>query len=220
MTSTHSISGVHVPRHDAHPRPASQSEAHRVLDAAAAVLARTSWRDFKVQAVLREARVPLRTFYRDFTGKSELLVVLLEGEIAPFSARLSTDMAACATPTDRLTLWIERSIEVGFAATTGRRAKMFARTAEALRDDFPVEVTRARRLVIDPLRDAIAEGAQGGDFPHARPEEDAVAIWLLTSSLLRDSSAGSLHAMTQKEATDFVVRFALLAMRGPAAQPY
>jgi AcrR family transcriptional regulator len=187
-----------------------------VLSAALAVLARSSWRDFKVHTVLREARVPLRTFYRDFAGKSELLMALLEHDIEVFSARLATEMGTQKSAADRLLVWIRRNVEVGFSPATGGRARMFARTAEALREDFPLEVTRTRRLIIDPLRDAIAEGAAAGIFPGARPEEDATAIWLMTSSLLRDPSAGTPRSMVEAEATTFVTQFCRRALTSGA----
>jgi AcrR family transcriptional regulator len=193
-----------------------ESEADRVLSAALAALARNSWRDFKVHSVLREARVPLRTFYRDFAGKSDLLVALLEHEIRVFASHLSADMGAQESAADRLMVWIQRNVEVGFSPVTAGRARMFARAAEALRDDFPLEVTRTRRMIIDPLRDAIADGAAGGIFPGAQPEEDAIAIWLMTSSLLRDPSAGTARAMVEAEATKLVIQFSRRALSNGA----
>jgi hypothetical protein len=125
-------------------------------------------------------------------------------------------MRAQPTAVDRLMVWIQRNVEVGFSPATGGRARMFARTAEALRDDFPLEVTRTRRLIIDPLRDAIAEGATDGIFPGACPEEDAVAIWLMTSSLLRDPSAGSPYPLIEADATKFVIQFSRRALSSTA----
>src|SRR5690606_7633412 len=52
-----------------------------LLDAAMRVLERTGWWGFKVDSVLRQARLSTRSFYRHFEKKNDLLLALLEHEI-------------------------------------------------------------------------------------------------------------------------------------------
>jgi AcrR family transcriptional regulator len=205
-------------------RRRTAAEVDEILAAARVVLVRTDWSNLKISAVLREARLPTRAFYRDFRGKSELLLALLEQEIENFSRRIRQALAQCSTPTQQLSCWIESNIAAGYDARTRDRAKFFAYVAESLAEEFPDEVSRIRRLLLEPLRELIANGKVIGAFPAARPGPDAFDIWLMTSTLLRDPMAGDLSeaaTSTLEDRIKLVLDFALRALsaRGTSLHP-
>jgi AcrR family transcriptional regulator len=211
----HTIADRAVDRRLESSRRRTAAEVDEILDAARAVLARSDWSNLKVSAVLHEARLPTRAFYRDFRGKSELLLALLEQEIATFAGQIRQALAGCDTPTEQLSCWIERNIAVGYDDRTRGRARFFAYVAESLAEEFPFEVSRIRKLLIDPLHEVIATGKETGVFPAARPDPDAIDIWLMTSTLMRDPMAGGLgeaYTSTLEDRIQLVLDFALRAL--------
>jgi AcrR family transcriptional regulator len=162
-----------------------QEEVDQLLHAARSILARNGWQDFKMNSVLREANVSTRSFYRDFNGKAGLLLLLFEEDVSQFAKRLTKALEPAQTAPARLKVWITLNVEVGYTERTAGRARMFARAGEALVGIYPEEVWRIRRLIIDPLEQILADGKQTNEFPYARPADDAITIWLLTSALIR-----------------------------------
>jgi AcrR family transcriptional regulator len=212
----HKIADHVVDRRLESTRRRTAAEVDEILDAARLVLARSGWSNLKVSSVLREARLPTRAFYRDFRGKSELLLALLEQDIETFSGQIYDAMQGHSHPVDKLSCWIERNIAVAYDERTHGRARFFAYVAESLAEEFPFEVSRIRKLLIDPLQEVIAEGKEAGVFPSARPDPDAIDIWLMTSTLMRDPMAGGLgeaYMSTLEDRIQLVLDFALRALR-------
>jgi AcrR family transcriptional regulator len=218
----HRITDRAVDRRLESSRRRTAAEIDEILEAARVVLARGGWSNLKVSEVLSEARLPTRAFYRDFRGKSELLLALLEQEIENFAAQIQGALARCDTTTDQLSCWIESNIAVGYDDRTRDRARFFAYAAESLAEEFPFEISRIRGLLIDPLRAVIAAGKEDGIFLAARPDPDAIDIWLMTSTLMRDPMAGGLgeaYTSTLEDRIQLVLDFALRALHAEVRTP-
>jgi AcrR family transcriptional regulator len=70
----------------------ARAEIGSILDAAWSVFARTGWEDLKIGMVLEQAQVSTRNFYRNFCGKSQLLIALFEEEVNRFAGQLTAAM--------------------------------------------------------------------------------------------------------------------------------
>jgi hypothetical protein len=81
---------------------------------------------------------------------------------------------------------------------------LFAAEGPALAPDYPDDVHRIRRLLLDPLAKAIGDGARQGSFALSSPDSAAVAIWLLTSSLMREPLAGGDLTASYENALCFI----------------
>jgi AcrR family transcriptional regulator len=185
-------------------RQRARAEIGSILDAAWSVLARTGWEDLKIGMVLDQAQVSTRNFYRNFSGKSELLIALFEEEVTRFASQLETAMRDGGDAADQLTIWIAFNLRRAYSPRSQARTRLFAAEGPALAPEFPEDVHRIRRLLLDPLSQAIADGAAAGTFHTATPEDDAVAIWLLTSSLMREPRAGGERTDSYERALEFV----------------
>ena len=171
-------------------RRRAQAEIRGIIEAAWQVLEATGWADLKIGMVLEEAHVSTRCFYRNFSGKPELLVALFDEEIAKFSAWTTEQMGGGDTPIERTLLWIACNLRPTYGANRRARAQLFAHEGPALAADFPRDVRRIRQLLLDPLVNAIEDGMRQGVFDVNDPAEAATVIWLITSSLNRDPEAG------------------------------
>jgi AcrR family transcriptional regulator len=185
-------------------RQRAQAEIGSILDAAWSVLARTGWEDLKIGMVLEQAQVSTRNFYRNFSGKSALLIALFEEEVSRFSDQITKAMGADCDPAEQVSAWIALNVRRAYSPRSQARARLFATEGPALALEFPDDVQRIRRLLLDPLAAAVDAGVRSGDFDTPSPEEGAIVIWLLTSSLMRDPQAGGDLTASYDRAFSFV----------------
>jgi AcrR family transcriptional regulator len=193
----------------------ASGDLRTILDSTLRVLARSGWDDFKVATVLREAGLSTRAMYQVFSGKSELVLALYEREIQSFARRLNDELRSADTLVERIVIWITLYTGMGYDHRIAPRARYFARAGEFLVRDFPTTVSSIRGLVVEPLRAVIEEGVGTGQFSDARPNEDATAIWLMTSSLIRDPLSGGSLTSERERAIELTLDFALRALVKP-----
>jgi AcrR family transcriptional regulator len=174
----------------------TQREIEEIIGAAWHVLGENGWENLNVSQVLSHAHLSTSAFYRNFSGKSELLLTLFEQEVGRLAMQLRAAMAEVERPLDRVHVWISLHLQRGYGGSTQRRARRFALEGPVLAQEFPAEVAAIRRMIIDPLVEVIVEGEKCGDFPGANAEEDAIAIWLVMSSLLRDPHISGSSELT------------------------
>jgi AcrR family transcriptional regulator len=198
-------------------RQRAEAEIGSILDAAWSVLARTGWEDLKIGMVLEQAQVSTRNFYRNFSGKSALLIALFEEEISRFADQITTALDSDYDPIEQVSAWIELNVRRAYSPRSHARARLFAAEGPALALEFPDDVQRIRRLLLDPLVAAIEAGVRSGDFDTPSPEESAIVIWLLTSSLMRDPLAGGNLTATYDRAFAFVRDNSFRAIGGKGA---
>jgi hypothetical protein len=80
--------------------------------------------------------------------------------------------------------------------------------------EFPDEIARCIRLMLEPLEHAIEEGRVAGEFPDADPRRDALAIHHLCTGLMTDRLLGIGGGLTRDDAVALATRFALTTLRG------
>lgn len=180
-----------------------------MLRAAKSVLEQSGWTGFKVAAVLREARLPIRTLYRLFGGKNELELALYRQEVAEFADGLIGRLKAVDDPREKVLLWIGLNVQIRFRPGWGDGFRYFANLATSLVAEFPTEITETRQLFIMPLVEAIDEGVQRGMFAEIESKSHATAIWLMTSSIVRDNSLFRAEEGGEERAIQLVSNSAL-----------
>jgi AcrR family transcriptional regulator len=79
-----------------------QVTRRRLLDAAAKVFARRGYRRAAVEEIASEAGYTIGALYSNFSGKEEVLLALLEQEIARIAERIVTAAQAQDDPVDKL----------------------------------------------------------------------------------------------------------------------
>jgi AcrR family transcriptional regulator len=79
-----------------------QATRQRLIDAAATVFARRGYRRASVEEIASEAGYTIGALYSNFAGKEEVLLALLEQQIARIAERILTAARAADDPVDKL----------------------------------------------------------------------------------------------------------------------
>ena len=166
------------PRSDSDGRP--QRPTHRrgetrgaILAAARRLIARKG--DFTTQELIREARVALKTFYRYFPSKDQLLVTLFGDLIEENAALLEAQAAAIADPVSRLEFFVTAPLRM---MDDGARPEPALRDLRALAP-APALPPRDRcgdRPFTDLVQKELEAGRDAGVLAPRNPERDAWQI--------------------------------------------
>jgi AcrR family transcriptional regulator len=183
-------------------------ERAEIMRAAWKVLDRSGFEGFKVQLVAAEAGISARSFYRHFPGKDSLLLALLRDEMARAAARLRAAGAKADTPADRVAIWIRNIITAAEDPRRVARARLFSSLPQVMRE-FPVEVDEGTARLMEPLREAIADGCADGTFTSRNPARDAEMIYRLAGNVMTDALAERPERDVEEivsATTDFALR--------------
>jgi AcrR family transcriptional regulator len=155
----------------------------RLLRAARHVMRRTQWSDLKVSAVLREANVGTRYFYRHFASKEDLVSELL---VAEFEYRINLyvqPLALVEDPWSRLQQWMDGLLEGPNDPVMRDRLRFLARHWPEYLRERPDAAAAAIERLLEPVRSALEQGKRIGEFPQVQPEVDARAILHLVTGV-------------------------------------
>jgi AcrR family transcriptional regulator len=206
-----------VERSVAPAREKSAEELARILDAAEAVLASGGYDGLRVDDVLEAAGLSTRAFYRHFKGKSELFVALIDREMAGANERLGARLRRAGGPEEQVRAWVSATVALAYDPRLAARTRLFFVGNETLATEFPVELERCVRMLLEPLEAAISAGVDAGVFHTDDPEADAVAIHHLCTGLMSDRLMGT-GSMTRERAVALSERFALAALTHQGAK--
>lgn len=194
--------------------PPSDDERARLLSAAWRVLERAGYENVKIKLVADEARLSVRTFYRHFSGKDDLLFSLLGAEVERAIAILD-ELTATGTPEERVDAWVEGVVSLRYGRRAGPRARLFSRLSALLADMGTPKMSDGTDAdVAGSLARAIADGRQAGSFSRADPEGDAALVLALCCRL--DEIPGQLPS-DREDGVAMVQDFVLRALRGSAS---
>lgn len=188
------------------------SEADEILAAAREVLAERGYEGLRVEDVLREAGLSTRAFYRHFSGKAALFLVLFEQESKRADERLKARMDQASGPVEAVREWVAAVLGVVYEPRLAKRARLFAGEQGSLARRFPTEIDELNRRQLEPLERAIAAGHAEGMFPAADPATDARAIHHLCAGLINDRLYGPI-SLSRDQAVALATRFALSALQ-------
>lgn len=185
-------------------------ERATIIKAAYARMASPGAEPVSVAAILTEAGLSTRAFYRHFASKDELFLAMLEQDSHVVVRRLRELADEPGDATGRLTACVH--FFLGLVYDPRSRAHITVldsnevRTAKGYREAN----TRHRMEREEVFAEIIRAGAEDGSFTTARPVPDAAAI----HALLDRAIAGPLYDfdLAQDELVGYVVDFALRAL--------
>ena len=195
-------------------RQKADDELGRLLAAAETVLVERGYEGLRVDDVLDAAGLSTRAFYRHFRGKSELFVALFDREMTRAHQRLRAKLAAAPTPEAKVEAWTAVMLALAYDSRIARRTRLFQVEQQVIAREFPGEIARCIRLMLEPLEQAIEEGRVAGAFPGADPRRDALAIHHLCTGLMIDRLLGIGSGLSRDNAVALATRFALTTLRG------
>jgi AcrR family transcriptional regulator len=176
-------------------------EQKALMDAGLAVLRGFGSDGCTVAAVLAEAGLSTRAFYRHFGSKDELILAIYKRDSLASCAKLRDRMTASKNARAALEVWIDETLALGFASSRARRTRPLAKEGLRLQAQFPREFAVIVAGILDPLVALLQV------VPTQDPERDARSMHAITWGLVEDKLAGD--AITRYEARAHALRFCL-----------
>jgi AcrR family transcriptional regulator len=142
----------------------------RLVSAARALTTEAGAPTFTVQQVVARSHTSLKSFYRHFAGKDDLLLAVFAEDAHAGAALLGEWMDEESDPLDRVRVFVAGMLELAAAGTgyTGIFVREHLRFAET----HPIELQRA----VEPLV-SLLEGAISVAVPTSAPRRDAVMVF-------------------------------------------
>lgn len=156
-------------------RERRKSEEHtRAFVAAAHALALESGGlDFTVQQVVERAHGSLRGFYRNFAGKEELCLALLEEMVEASRERIEKKLARLESPLERLDLIVRRLYVVERGGSLGAS---ISKEVHYLAANRPDALREAHEGIVELLERELRAGIDAGAFPEQDARKTAISL--------------------------------------------
>ncbi|MFO7589314.1 MAG: TetR/AcrR family transcriptional regulator [Acidimicrobiia bacterium] len=198
------------------PRARSVERIERLVAAARELANETGTACFTVHQVAERSGLSLKSFYRCFEGKDDLLVALLEEDSRLGASILADIVDRASEPEARL----EAYVTGVFALLTHEGALGYAgvlvREHRRLSEAHPDELARAIAPMIDVLVAQVSAAADAGVVSSDDPTRDAATIFALVLEGIHDVALGRVEALEQAE---YLWRFCRAALRGDRFVP-
>ena len=143
------------------PDPALRRE---ILASASAALREHGVRGLSIAAVLERAGLSTRAFYRHFGSKDELVAAVFLETARAEKQRLRRRMAAAATESEAVSLWIDARLDLAFDDTIGSDLRRLSLEAQSQTFASPGLVQPAYAEMLKPLSEALQRGLESGVF--------------------------------------------------------
>lgn len=192
-------------------RQRAEAEVSALVDAGLVVLGRAGGAGLTVNAVLEEAGLATRAFYRHFASKDELLLAVYERDAVASMERMRERLRVAGSPRAALEVWIDETLSLSFDARRAARTRPLAAEGAWLRHELPAEFAAIHDGVLAPLREVLADGRARGVFPLAEPAADARSIHAVAWALVEGRLAGAARP-GRRGARAHVLRFCLPAL--------
>jgi AcrR family transcriptional regulator len=176
-------------------------EQKALMDAGLTVLRGFGSDGCTVAAVLAEAGLSTRAFYRHFGSKDELILAIYKRDSLASSTKLRDRMTATGSARAALEVWIDETLALAFAPSRVKRTRPLAKEGLRLQAQFPKEFAVIVAGVLDPLVALLRV------VPTKDPERDARSMHAVTWGLVADKLAGD--PITRDEARAHALRFCL-----------
>ena len=186
-----------APRAAASGRPQADAERERLLAAAMRTLDRSGWWGFKVESVLKEAKLSTRSFYRHFDKKADLLVALLEEQMADAATFLQQCTDSADSPSDKVRAYVGALLDWAYIPELSKPTSLFGTHWRELLPDYAESLDLGTEPMIAPLAQAISLGAASGELTSDDPAADARMIYFLVGSVTADEAI--LQGLTPRD---------------------
>lgn len=170
-------------------RARSAAHARQLLDAARDLALASGDAGFTVAEVARRAGVSVKTFYRHFAGKDELLLALIEDDSRRGVEHLRASLRAADDPLARLRAYVVGLL--GFLAEARGYAVMLVREHLRLAAEYPIELNHSLEPLLGLLTEELGAASHAGVL---RPTDrrDAVVVLHLVLAHLHALALGQL----------------------------
>jgi AcrR family transcriptional regulator len=146
---------------------------------------------FTVNQVAKQAHLSLKSFYRCFAGKDELLLALLEEESRTGAALLADAIAGHPDPVERLRAYVEDLFEVLTHPAAVGYAGLLVREHRRLSEEHPDELRTALSPLVDLLASELAHAAAAGVAEVDDPQRTAATVFGILLGGITDVTSGS-----------------------------
>src|ERR1700744_1357361 len=148
------------------PDPAVRRE---ILAAASTSLREQGVRGLSIAAVLEEAGLSTRAFYRHFKSKDDLVAAVFLESARIEKRRLKRRMAAAATEIEAVEAWIDGRLDLAFDENIGSDLRRLSLEAQSQTFASPGLIQPAYAEMLAPLIEALQRGLRSGEFHDVEP---------------------------------------------------
>jgi AcrR family transcriptional regulator len=192
------------------PRARSVERLERLVDAARRLANEVGSASFTVADVSREAGLSLKSFYRCFEGKDDLLVALLEEDSRLGAEILSEQLAPIADPVARVRAYVLGVFEMLTHPGALGYARMLVQEHRRLAEGRPETLRAALAPMVDVLATAIGGAVEAGVAESRAPARDADTIFVLVLEGIHEVGLGRADPLEQ---ASYLWRFCAAALR-------
>lgn len=184
-------------------RARSDVRLQRLFDVARQIIMSSPESDFTVGEVATGSGISLKTFYRWFASKDELLLALLEEECRLGAVMLQHAVEPHRTPATRLKRCAEAVFEL--AETAPDYARFIYRQHQRLKIDHRLEVSRALAPMVQVVEREVRNAAEAGVADPGDPRSAAELVFsLLIDALASFSSSARADPETVSSTWRFI----------------
>lgn len=156
-------------------RAASAERLASFVAATRDLAAETGSSSFTVQQVVARSGQSLKSFYRLFAGKDDLLLALLEEDVALGGVILAELVGRHDEPGDRVQAWVDGVFDLLAAGEQGY-VGVLVREHDRLAETHPDELEAALAPLVDPLVVALDDAMAAGRVRPGDPVRDARTV--------------------------------------------
>jgi AcrR family transcriptional regulator len=186
-----------------------EAEMRRVIDTTFELIQRTGSLDPSMREILAAAGLSTQAFYRYFSSKDELMLVLLdEGRLRLVETLAKRMRAADCDPSERIRAWIEGVLAQAANPDAAARTRPWVLSEQRLTERFPAEQQVSVDNLVDLICEPVAALMKASD--DEAPSEVALAatfVYRLTFSALRSHLVAETRPSTEE--TSALVTFCL-----------
>jgi TetR/AcrR family transcriptional regulator len=194
-------------------RARSVERLSQFVAAARSLAAETGSSAFTVQQVVERSGQSLKSFYRHFAGKDDLLLALLEEDIAVGALFLEELIDVHAEPIDRVGTWVTGLFHL-LAAGGQAYVSVLVREHQRLSESRPDELAGAISPFVDLLAGELERGVRQGVVHSQEPARDARLVFHLVLGSIHELVLGR-DARTPDEVGAYVWDFARRSLVTP-----
>ncbi|MEX2255456.1 MAG: TetR/AcrR family transcriptional regulator [Acidimicrobiia bacterium] len=179
------------------PRARSVERLERLVAAARDLANEEGSAAFTVAQVSRRAGLSLKSFYRCFAGKDDLLVALLEEDSRLGASILLTMVDVRADPADRVRAYVLGVFKMLTHPGAPGYARMLVTEHRRLSEERPETLRTALAPMVNLLADEIARATDAGVAQSSDPARDARTIFVLVLEGIHEVSLGRAEPLEQ-----------------------
>jgi TetR/AcrR family transcriptional regulator len=162
-------------------RARSGEQAKLIIDAARR-LVRAKGSSFTTQELVKEAGVALQTFYRNFGGKDQLLLAVIEDLVTESCAANRQQAEQLDGPVDRLRFYVTQTLSsLDGDGGDGSGPRFITTEHWRLHQIYPDELGQAVRPFTDLILEELLAAIAAGQLKSSNPPYDA---WLITELVM------------------------------------